>query len=478
MSLRSKISFSFKPEISIHSISKIRLIVGFLIGIAYAIVSYAFLFLFRELLRIYTVQDSFNMLILPKEQAQFYNLWIAFFAVIIGHIITIRFWIEKPRQPFEYRHFKFTNIKNNISVLALFMLVFIARMAIIYAQFIVPDLVLGYKGIDLYFLFKTILILMLLVLFFQSWITIVREFKRTLKWQILAIIIISVFSISLAQWKVIDYEKLDQSFYQNTISYRYDLKIPMSNFYQNKEKKSLFEMIHVVQDKVTGEDKIIYQNEEVYVEDLDRIISEWKYERGEYSRYRMICQLVIHSKVKMKTIFQIQEKLQGHDILKVAYTVLPTNDEHYSDIYYTEFIQHYRLSPSIMTLDYIKQDLEETKKEQLVTIELSNKNEVYINTLKSDFDKATLFLDEQYLNEDISTVLLVTSDTATFENYITIRTIMVNAIYKKRDEVAMVKFGKNYNELDNLAHDEVRDLIPYRLLDLTEIEYQKLKNLE
>jgi len=86
-------------------ISKISIAIGILIGLAYA-----FLYIIREAFRVMSKTDDFDLWILSDNEVNFYNLFFAALAVIIGVSVGFQYLFDKPRKMFEKQHYRITNI--------------------------------------------------------------------------------------------------------------------------------------------------------------------------------------------------------------------------------------------------------------------------------------------------------------------------------------------------------------------------------
>ena len=94
-------------------ISNSRLAGGLVIGLLYAFTLYAFFYMSREVFRLMSVSDTFDMWVLTDKEVNFYNLIFAFIAVIFAQSACFTFWLDRPRKIFRKFHYKNAYIVND-----------------------------------------------------------------------------------------------------------------------------------------------------------------------------------------------------------------------------------------------------------------------------------------------------------------------------------------------------------------------------
>ena len=116
----------------IFKIPRIKLITGILIGLFYSFAFYSFLYLIREVFRILSVTEDYDLWILTDKEVDFYNLFFAFISVIISQSVCFAFWFDRPRGFFEKRHYRTTTIVNDQRVLNWYFLSWFSKLAIVF----------------------------------------------------------------------------------------------------------------------------------------------------------------------------------------------------------------------------------------------------------------------------------------------------------------------------------------------------------
>lgn len=134
----------------------------------------------------------------------FYNIILAFIATIFGQSLVFTFWFNRPRRKYGKYGFKLDGLINDLWPLNL---VFIGILGSIVVRIGLAFFWRTNYDFGLYPGFNVYFILMIIVLFLQQWISIVRMFKRkALKYMLISAVIISALSLILSRIEFIDYD--------------------------------------------------------------------------------------------------------------------------------------------------------------------------------------------------------------------------------------------------------------------------------
>lgn len=324
-----------KPE-SIK-ISRFKLIVGILLGLFYSFAFYSFLYLIREVFRFVSVTETYDSWVLADHEVYFYNLIFALISVVIGQSVTFTFWFDRPRRISEKRKYRKTSIVNDQRALTWCFLSWFSGLALSFGVLFGIGLYAGFYVFNLYPNYNYIFILIVVVLFLQSWNTIRLTYKRkSLKWLLSSIVILSIIAFGFSRINLIDYKAVNGIYLQYNIPYNYNLELPESNTYESFIQLSLIENIYIVEPKNQqsgSEPIIIVDDENIGIEKLREKIAEWKSLRDGYDVPRMVYRLHIHKTIKMGFVKKVKSELINSDVSTIAYAVIPTNRE-YDDRYY------------------------------------------------------------------------------------------------------------------------------------------------
>ncbi len=295
----------------IFEIPRIKLITGILIGLFYSFAFYSFLYLIREAFRLLSVTEDYDLWILTDKEVNFYNLFFAFISVIISQSVCFVFWLDRSRGFFEKRHYRITTIVNDQRVLNWYFLSWFSKLAIVFAIMFGLTFHGGFYFFSFYPDYSYVFILIIIVLFLQTWNTIGLTFKRkSLKWMLLTGTILSVIAFGLSKINLIDYKAINQNYLAKNIHYNYKLELPETSNCERLFRRSLIEDIYVVKSKNQNETKpfIIVENKKIDLYELKEKIIDWKSIRNEYEIPHMVYQLHIDKTIKMDFINQIKNR--------------------------------------------------------------------------------------------------------------------------------------------------------------------------
>ena len=179
---------SFVEPIALH-LPKSKLIIGLLMVLGLSFSLYSFAYIVREAFRYVSLSCDYDLWLLSDEEVKFYNLVTAFIAVIISQSFCFAFWFNRPRRFRERRHFYFVSIVNDQMALNSCFLSWFSKLALVYA--ITLGVAPMFYVFSLYPDYKFVFVLLIVVLFLQSWTTIRRVFKReSLKWMLVSALLI------------------------------------------------------------------------------------------------------------------------------------------------------------------------------------------------------------------------------------------------------------------------------------------------
>ena len=193
-----------KPDL--FRISKARLVYGITLGLLSAFIFYSFLYLFREVIRIFSITEDFNIWVLTDSEVNFYNLFFAYLAVIAGQAVCIRFLLDKPRKLFtKQKRYWNTAIIHDQRFLYIYFLNWFAKLAVLYALFFGVTFDNAFYAFSFYPKYNYLFILIILVLFLQSFTSIRRIFRNSLKYLLLSAIVLSALAFGLSRINLLDY---------------------------------------------------------------------------------------------------------------------------------------------------------------------------------------------------------------------------------------------------------------------------------
>ena len=202
-------------------IKKRNIILGIAFGIFHAFIFYSFLYLSREIIRLFSITDNYDIWVLSDKEVNFYNLFFAFLSLIFAQSICLLQWFGKPRKIFEKANIKKSPIINDQLFLNIFFLHWFSRLATLYALFIGITTAGGFNVFSFYPKYNFLFILILIVLFLQTWVTIRRVYKRkAFKWILFSAIIIMVLAFVFSRINLVNYQEINRLVLEKNIAHK------------------------------------------------------------------------------------------------------------------------------------------------------------------------------------------------------------------------------------------------------------------
>jgi biopolymer transport protein ExbD len=462
----------------IFEIPRFRLITGVSIGLFYSFAFYSFLYLIREVFRIISVTEDYDLWILTDQEVNFYNLFFAFISVIISQSVCFAFWFDRPRKFFEKRHYRITTIVNDQRVLNWYFLSWFSKLAIVFGIMFGLAFHGGFYVFSFYPDYNYVFILIIIVLYLQTWNTIGLTFKRkSLKWMLLTGVIISIIAFGLSRINLIDYKTINQNYLVKNIHHNYRLELPETNSCERLFRRSLIENIYVVKSKNQNETEplIIVENKKIDLYELKDKIMDWQSMRGEYDKYHMIYQLHIDKTIKMEFINQVKTELAKSGGTRIAYAVVPKNPE-----YDIRFYKDYSFQTQIpnwhsdwFLLKDIYNDINSFQ--NIININQSISGECFINDKPVENDKIKQILRHLITNDTDYIIKFHVNDSVRFSDYFRVVSYSREVVNELRNEYSKETYSEQFDWLDYENGEEVKRKYPLRLFEL-KTDFKKMIN--
>ncbi|MEI6349370.1 MAG: hypothetical protein WCP69_15605 [Bacteroidota bacterium] len=459
------------PDLKTFEVSKFRIIVGVIIGIFYSFAFYSFQFVLREAFRTLSVNEDYDLWILSTNEVHFYNLFFAFISVIIGQSICFTYWFDRPNKRVHRLNYKRTSILNDQRVLNWYFLFWFLKMTFLYALFFGLSSGLGSQVFSFYPDYIYLFILIIVVLYLQTWNTIRQLFKqRSTKWLLISIVVVSLTSFGLSRINIVDYEAINKICNQKNIHYNYNLELPESDFYEKLEKRSLIENIYIVERKKQigkYEPVILIDKQEVKLSDLYQKIKEKQFLREESDIPFMVYQLHIHRKIKMSFVRELKQELSDANVQNIAYSVTPTNS---NNKHCKNCVSRFRLQPQNSIL--FPPPLDFTTVDNIIEITYSGKT-YSINKKKIDFKDFKDEIKKQIQSNLHYIIKLYISEDDNFEVYLNTIICIKKAVFELRDEYCLEKFAKHFDDIEDTY--EIRKKYRLTFIEMTPEMTEQLK---
>lgn len=459
-----------QPEIP--EITKFRFYAGILSGLFYSFVFYGFLVMLREGFRIMSITQTNDIWVLTDSQVHLYNFISALLALIFGQSVTFGFWVDRPRKPFERRHYRRTAIVNDQRFLNWYFIQWFFRIMTGFAFM----LLISCNGY--FYAFGSakpaivLLFLILTVLFLQTWTWIRFTFKRkSLKWMSISMLIMLVLAFAFSRISFIDYNAINKTVLDKNIQFKYGIEYPEAQHYEYSYWPSLTEHLYIAAKSSDRNDSgaiIIADGKELALNELGLKINEWKEERDTFDLRLLTISLHIDKSVKMGFVNKVKTILKKSGIDKIAYAVVPAHAE-YDKRYYQELVFPMYLRPKVNTIESVEDCFGFYKyfeRSKIIILSNGSRNMINGKEIKlSDLKNRTI---EQIQNSPKSVLFFVVDDRMNFEDYFKVVEVLFSAIYQLNNGLS-----NDYISVPAGFHSTDNDLVVNQFSALyVEVTYQ------
>ena len=467
-------------ETELFKIPKSRLIMGLFAGLFFAFCFYSFLYLTRESFRLVSLTEDYDFWILTDKEVGFYNLIFAFISVIFAQSICFSFWFDKPQKLFSKRKFERITIRNDQSALNTYFLFWFSELAVVFALCFGLTFKGGFYAFSFYPKYNYIFVLIVFVLFLQTWNSIRKTNKKdSLKWMFISMIIVSTIAFGLSKVNLIDYKSINNIALQKNILFKYTLEVPESNCYESKlENRSLTKDIYVVRNKQyeNSTPKIFIDNQEVTIKGLGLKILEFKNSVNEFDVNLCVYKLYIDKTIKMGFVNDLKNEMAKINALKIAYAIVPTNAQ-YDKRYYKDYTFRVRLpnynSENNSLLNIYK---ETTEFENIIEIENTDSSEYKINGKSYLVENIKQTLKEKIKWNPNYVVRFIINDNIDFSAYFNIISKTKEAVNELRNEYAFTNYSTEFENLEVEQMDRTIEKYEFRFFEITNEFKKKLEN--
>lgn len=458
-------------ETELFNIPKSRLIMGLFAGLFFSFCFYAFMYLTREAFRFVSLTEDYDLWILTDKEVGFYNLFFAFVSVIFAQSICFSFWFDKPQNIFSKRKFQRILIGNDQSALNTYFLFWFSELAVIYGLTFGSTFIGGFYAFSFYPNYSYIFVLIILVLFLQTWNSIRRiNKKQSLKWLFISMTVVSTIAFGLSKVNLIDYKSINNIALQKNIPLKYNLEVPESNCSESKfENRSLTKVIYVVRNKQTANSipQIFVDNQEVTLNGLGLKILEFQSNKNDYDVNLCSYHLYIDKTINMKFINELKNEMANVNALKIAFAFVPPNAQ-YDKRYYKDYTIRIRLpkydSESYSILDRYK-GLNEF--ENIIEVRNTDSGEFKINgitclvgnlkqEIKENINRKPNYVVKFYINNNVD-----------FSVYFNLISKTKEAVDELRNEYSTLTYLKKFDDLNDEEINETVNKYGFRIFEIT-----------
>ena len=448
------------------AIKKKNIVISIIAGLFFAFVFYSFLYLSREIIRVLSITDKYDIFVLSDKEVVFYNLFFAFLSLIFAQSICLSQWFGKPRKVFEKGNIYKSAIVNDQLFLNTLFLYWFTRVATLYALFMVVTPLGGFYVFSFYPKYNYLFILFLIVLFLQTWVSIRRIYKRkALKWMLLSATTISVLAFALSRINLVDYQKINQICFEKNIEQKYNLElaeveVEALDYFYPLRGSDIYLVRHQSDIAEFENPLIIFRGNELSFDDLEHNILlylELVYDHPRLLRFP----LYIDRSIKMSFVNRLKEIMSSVEIGTVGYAAIPKNRE-FDKRYYSNYSNYYSVWRLISQKAYKQASLEGFEHLSVCYVNDSLK----INNITCTSKDFYLKLIQQIETNDNYLLLFSVDEEMIFDDYIFVLSEFRRAVKTLRNEYAIKYYSTEFENLDFEKDSVIRNRIPLRLIEI------------
>ncbi len=448
-----------------------RLVLGLLIGLAYSFSLYGLLVVVRETIRIMSYDHVFNFWVLNEEEVNFYNLFYAFIAVIFGQSACFSFWTEGMREKLRRYPTRQVRMIHDQRFLNFSFLMWFGQLAFLYGLFFSFSYVDMNAFLSFYPQYGYIFVLLILVLFLQSWVSIRLVFKRgSLRWMFLSAVFVTVLSFGLSKIPIVDNKELDAAVYKGNLLLHYSFDRPGSDNFDRVTSKSLVDFIYIGMERAgqSKEPVMIIDNKKIHLSELPAIVDEWFSYFNGYDKHKLTIILFIDKQVPTHFIVKVKKPLQENGVTRIGYGVEPIYNKNYhantTDLYFP-----WRLLPIDSGFfhpdsNYLRAKMDPTSVELR---HLSN-DSILFDGNRIGRNSFQLFLSEHLRSKPGTTIRFYINESLPFVSYFSILSESMAVIDSMRNEEAFRSYGRKYDHLNSVDAEYINNKYPFRVHEMSE----------
>lgn len=444
-----------------------KFLIGIILGLLAAFFLYEILYLFRETLRVFSKSEEHDIWILTDEEVDFYNLIFAFIATIMGQSICLIYWFDTPKTNFNARPTRLGSVVHEQRLLNWYFLNWFAKLAFVFGiMFGFPGFA-GHYEFSFFPDFNYFFILIIIVLFLQTWNGILLVFKaKAFKWMLISALIVSSVSYGLSKINIVAYKELNNRVIEKRISPKYQLNLPESSVFKKQEQKNWLPKVSVVFSKDSTIKEPIYllgnsmlgpRAIALKMDSISKARSNPKF-WNEQANFNF----QIDKNMPMRDVERMKEELGHVDFRWLDILVLP-RDRKFEDFYY-QSIQY-----SYLSIFNQYNILYETNKEKefsnIIKIECAE-NQYLINNNIVSVEAFKIKLQNLMQKDKNYVIEFYFGEQVTFSQYVGTYSTLWELVNELRNIMSIDIYGRDYADLEGEEREIILDRYPFRLMEM------------
>ena len=442
--------------------SRFRFFSGILVGLFYALAFYSLLYCTREVMRVLSITEYYDLWTLTESEVQFYNLFFAALSMILGQAICFTIWLERPRKPGQRYYRRTVSILVDHKVLLWFFLAWFSKLTIVIALLFTTSYTSAdFYALSLYPKYRYLFVLIILVLFLQSWNNFLLKHKGLgYRWVLVSALMLSLLSFSMSQWNVVDYKKLNQKVLSKNSFHKYDIRLPKSDYYKvaRREYNSKKLFLVLPQPSKKMEPEIILGSERCGFYEAVAKIYEMQQKRPQELKYVSPFILNVGPGITMDHMATLKENMAAFSLHQLHIAVVPNNAE-LDERYYT---RHYI---PLASRAYYHPNDRRLQDKYIIPIEFTDAGSYLVNSVQVPAGALQEYVATLIAIHPNYAFILTVEAQLQFETYFYAYRSVVNPIIAKRENYSKEIFGKS---MEALYYEEQKQVIKKYPLTLLE----------
>ena len=297
----------YDSPVSFRNISKEQVILAIVICLVFAFTIYSFFYVFRESFRVMSFGFGHLPNILGESERNFYNIFFAALAMIFGNSIAISFVFSRPQNIFLRHNIKRSRILNDQIFLNLYFFYWFAKIGLVFGIFS-----MGFTDFNFHKDFTIPIILLLVVLYLESWKTLSTIFrKKRFKYQVLHLFFMIFFIFGLSRIELVNYRVIDE----NQLKYTPMIDLPKSKY----DNVSYYESYLDVYLNVDNNGKLLFGYYENDLVDSHLDFLDFKLKLFESFQEKTSIRISANYDTKMSTIKSIEKQVKKANVNYIIY---------------------------------------------------------------------------------------------------------------------------------------------------------------
>lgn len=453
------------------TISKFRFWIGLLVSLLLSFSIYIFAVSLRDYLRLLTFTQNYNYLEFTANELLFYNLFYAFLALLIGQTFFFKIVFDTNKKFNEKTiQFKRKKIVHDQNILIWYFLTWFLRVGFMFAafNFSVFEYHTNYSynlygQIDFYKESKYFFILIILVLFLQSWQS-MRYFTRSyFKHIFLSFGLISILALGFSQTNILSFESNFSKLKKNNLYTKHEIDLPKTNY-----SKPLSSWGFIKQYYISNNKKIYSQDNKSPFKIKDIVfdlMGQEKYSRG-YNEY---IQLNIDKNTPIGYLYELKKAIYVLTNYNIAYSIYPDSlnfsKSSYQDQPYGIFEGTNSLLKDESSKEYISQI------ENKIELKQNLKNEILIGNVAYKNQNLVEYIKDKIIENENYIISIELKENAVFEDYIKLLSIAREGYFKACEIKAKREGFDEY-----LLYYDVESIIKFHVIDVNAPSYDHITN--